>query len=130
MMPGTHEDRKSSIDPAAIASLEELQEEGAPDFVADLIDSYLDEAPGRLSVIEAGIGSCDMIKVARACHILKGSSSNLGAERLSALCKDLEIKAATDQYKALPGACTKLIEEFANVRRELGNILARRPGHG
>lgn len=126
-MPDTHQDRKPSVDPEMIASLRELQEEGQPDFLGDLIAAYLGEAPARLSAIENGIASADMIKVMRACHLMKGSSLNLGATRFAGMLKDLEIKAATDQFTVMAGAWAKALEEFAMVERELKNLVGTPP---
>jgi HPt (histidine-containing phosphotransfer) domain-containing protein len=122
MMQIGPENRKPSIEPGMIAALRELQEAGEPDFLADLIDIYLEEIPTRLSAIGKAIAARDMRTVALICHRMKGSSANLGAERLSQLCKDLEIKAATDQIAAIPTAWAKVQDEFENARRELAAI--------
>ena len=79
-----------SVDLAILASFDEAQEDGEPDFVVELIDLYLAEAPRFFSSIREGLASHDWLTAKRAAHTLRGSSSNLGILQMAAIAGTLE----------------------------------------
>jgi HPt (histidine-containing phosphotransfer) domain-containing protein len=102
-----------------LSRLQELVEETDFEFVIELIDIYLNEAPKQIQAIAAAL-------TARACpalmiiaHTLKGSSLNLGARQLGALCLKLEELGRAG--KSIPeGTGTAEIEsEYENVKKTL-----------
>jgi HPt (histidine-containing phosphotransfer) domain-containing protein len=83
-------DCTEAVDAAVLADLEEMQEEGGPSFVAELIGLYLEDAPRKLAQMRASARAADDAALRRAAHGLKGSSSNLGAFGVAAVCVELE----------------------------------------
>ena len=81
------------IDLQILQSLRELDDEDEPDFLADLINIYLTDAPRYLGDIKVAISTSDAASLKVASHTLKSSSANLGAMLLSELCKELEMMA-------------------------------------
>jgi len=72
----------------------------------ELIQSFIDEAPGLLADLKAGLGDTDLL--GRAAHTLKSSAADFGAITLSELCSVLErqckqqsIENAEDQVKKI-----------------------------
>jgi HPt (histidine-containing phosphotransfer) domain-containing protein len=57
-----------------------------PAFLAELIDTYLDDAPSLLAAMRSG----GTEELRRAAHTLKSNSATFGARRLAELCRRLE----------------------------------------
>jgi HPt (histidine-containing phosphotransfer) domain-containing protein len=80
-----------AVDASVLADLEEMQEEGEPDLVAELIGLYLRDAPRKLASMREAEAGGDAASLRRAAHSLKGSSASLGAFGVAALCGELEL---------------------------------------
>ena len=80
-----------AVDASVLADLEEMQEEGEPDLVAELIGLYLRDAPHKLASMREAEAGGDAASLRRAAHSLKGSSASLGAFGVAALCGELEL---------------------------------------
>ena len=76
------------IDPDAF---NELQEAAGDDFVAELIDTFLDEAPGMFAALRGSLASGDADGFRRAAHSLKSNSNTFGAFAMGALARDIEL---------------------------------------
>ena len=73
-----------------LQNLRELDDEEDPDFLGELIQIYLLDAPQHLAAMKEAIflGDADSLKLAS--HTLKSSSANLGAVSFSEVCRELE----------------------------------------
>jgi HPt (histidine-containing phosphotransfer) domain-containing protein len=60
-------------------------------FVRDLVDTYLSETPEQLDSIRGAVVAGDAAALIRPAHTLKSSSATLGAMRLSAAGRELEM---------------------------------------
>jgi HPt (histidine-containing phosphotransfer) domain-containing protein len=60
-------------------------------FVRELIESYLAEAPAQVEGIATAVAASDAAALVRPAHTLKSSSATLGALRLSAVARRLEL---------------------------------------
>lgn len=78
------------LDEEVLAGLRELQIEGEPDLLRELLDLFLVDTPGNLDAIRSAIAARNPDALRRAAHSAKGSSANLGATVLAKACKDLE----------------------------------------
>ncbi|HRD74449.1 MAG TPA: response regulator [Hyphomicrobiaceae bacterium] len=95
-----------------------------PELLRRLIRTYLDYAPKAISDLKTANDAKDMLSLKMVAHSLKSSSANLGAQRLSALCKDLEgASNAKDEVRASALAVT-IVDEFAVVRARLEQMAA------
>jgi len=116
------------IDPVIIAGLRQLRMPGKSDALSDLIDLFLQEAPGRLEVIEKAItnpGVNSMALTINGAAALKGSAVNLGARNLAALCDEIEQSAKTGLLSDAAPLVDKAKHEFGRVREALARIKAR-----
>jgi|ERR1041384_365346 HPt (histidine-containing phosphotransfer) domain-containing protein len=107
-----------TVDLAILASFDEAQEEGESDFVVELIDLYLEEAPRFFSSIREGLVTNDWLTAKRAAHSLRGSSSNLGILQMALIAGALEHLTANQDASAaefLQG----LEDEFTRVEEIL-----------
>ncbi len=81
---------EAPLDPKTLDGLRELQRKGAPSLLAKLIRLYLQSAPALIEELRSSIERRDPEALRNAAHSLKSSSANIGALRLSALCKEVE----------------------------------------
>ncbi len=102
-----------------LARLRELEQETDFEFVTELIDIYINEAPKQIQAMTAALIAQTFPTLMITAHTLKGSSLNLGARQLGALCLKLEELGRAG--KAIPeGTSTSEIEtEYENVKTML-----------
>jgi len=101
-----------TIDPATFA---ELQDTAGADFVAELVGTFLEEAPQMLAELrDAGAdGAAERFR--RAAHTLKSNSQTFGATRLGTLARDLELGGLPGDA----GALDALDAEYGRVAEAL-----------
>ncbi len=68
----------------------ELQAAAGAEFVAELIGTFLEEAPGLLVELRSAAAQGDADRYRRAAHSLKANAQTFGATSLGALARDLE----------------------------------------
>jgi HPt (histidine-containing phosphotransfer) domain-containing protein len=78
----------AAIDPHAF---DELQANAGADFVAELVDTFAEEAPPLVAELRGALAAGAAERFRRAAHSLKSNSSTFGAHRLAALARDLEL---------------------------------------
>ncbi len=86
------------IDERQLASLEKLAS-GAPGMFDTILDEYLATADRTEREIQQALESGDARALERGAHSLKGSSGQMGAVALMAVCKELETAASRDDVK-------------------------------
>ena len=90
-----------------------------PEFLAELIDSYLDNARSLLQEIYTSFAQKNFESMTRTVHTLKSSSSVIGADDLSNLCRDLETNLRNQNYEDLDIKLSKIADEYSSVQSEL-----------
>ncbi len=99
--------------------LEELKMVMEDEFTA-LMDTFLSESERQFAEAQGAWQSNDLEALRRHAHSLKGSSGNVGAVGLQALCADLEYSARDGAVDAIPALIDKvsvqLVEVSAAVR--------------
>jgi two-component system sensor histidine kinase/response regulator len=117
-----------TLDERALAGLRELQQEGEPDFVGELIELFLHDAPPQLAALRDAIEEEDADSVERISHTLKGSSGSMGAKTMAEICAELQDVGASGDLSRAPELFGRLEEEFGRVRAALEEVLARSRG--
>lgn len=85
-------DTAPAIDIKIIESLQSmLGEDGGQEIFADILDSYLEDAPQRIEALNNAILNQDAVALQKAAHALKSASATLGAILLSQICSELEV---------------------------------------
>lgn len=87
-----------------------------------LIDTFIQDSHDRIAVLRNVIGGTNADAIRRAAHSFKGSSSNIGANHLTALCSTLENKAMSNNFKQLDQDLQKIEAEFALVKELLSAL--------
>jgi PAS domain S-box-containing protein len=111
----------SPIDPAAMETIQALENNDSPGLVTRLVEVYLKSSPELVDSMRHAVASADAETIERSAHSLKSSSATLGALELAEFCNRLEQigrDAATDQAAEV-FAC--LEAEFDRVRRALSD---------
>ena len=119
-VPGTEAGEAHAEDPLdrqVILGLRGLQGEHETDIVAELAGMFLDDARPRLSELEEAVRGGDAPTVGRLAHTLKGSSANMGARGMSALCARLEDAGAAGDLTSGFVLVQQLKKEFSRVDR-------------
>jgi HPt (histidine-containing phosphotransfer) domain-containing protein len=99
-------DHNQIVDLDVLNAFEDLQDEGEPDLIVELIDLYLGDLPKRVAEIHQAITANEWIPTTRAAHRLKGSSANLGISRVAKVCERLE----QIEQEELPQQATEILK--------------------
>jgi PAS domain S-box-containing protein len=114
--PKEESDGGELLDAAVLAGLREL---GDADLVADLAGMFLGDAESRLATLREALEGGDAEALERTAHTLKGSSGNMGATRMAAICAELQEIGASGDLGRVPELLARLEEEFWRVRPAL-----------
>jgi HPt (histidine-containing phosphotransfer) domain-containing protein len=96
------------------------------EFVAELVDEFLQDAPRQLESLRQATISGDATVAVRAAHTLKGNSRSFGATQLASICQDAETAAAEGDLEAVRSRLDAIDGEWQTVSAEL---IALRDGH-
>ena len=105
-----------TIDRATFTALGEL---AGAEFVPELVDTFLEEAPSMLADLRDAFDRRDAGRFRRAAHSLKSNSHTFGALRLGAMAKTLELEGLD---AAGPDALDALAAEYAAVAAALRTL--------
>jgi len=102
------------LDPVALNRL--LQVVGdSREVLAELIDSFLEDAPELLQTMTAAAQTGDAKSLRRAAHTLKSNSADFGALELCDLCKELEARAKNEDLANAELLVEDIIEQYNRV---------------
>ncbi len=107
------------IDRTRLEALRSLQRHGDQNFFARVIEKYLIESQELLNDICTALAACDVVAAKRASHTLKSISAQVGAIRLSTVCKKVENLHALPPSKDADALLGELKVEYESARSEL-----------
>jgi HPt (histidine-containing phosphotransfer) domain-containing protein len=113
------EDFSDVIDRSVLASLRELQDEGDPDIIAEVGGLFIKHSPDKVNAIMQSVEHGDAKGLQIAAHGLKSSSAYVGAMRLSALAKELEMMGRSNSLDGASELAQRLKTEFIKVMKVL-----------
>ncbi|MCC8988171.1 MAG: response regulator [Candidatus Contendobacter sp.] len=111
------------LDPATLTALRALQTPRKPDFLAQIIGIYLNNAPQLVGAIETAYADDQRELLLRAAHTLKSSSANIGALDFATHCCAIETAARAGQPEQTAGQIQTLRAEFNRVETALHAVL-------
>ncbi len=110
----------SSIDRA---TFDELRQMSGAEFINELIDTFLEDAPKLLAELKTARAAGEADSFRRAAHSLKSNAATFGADSLSQLAKELEslgrenrLSETGDQLEALEEALASACEELKGLK--------------
>lgn len=107
------------IDPKALHELQDMLGEPASEALAEVINSYLENAPKLIEAICTAVSCQDTASLQQAAHTLKSSSAALGATHLSQLCEELEEIGRSSTVASEVGKVSQLETEYEMVKTNL-----------
>ncbi|CUH45844.1 Hpt domain-containing protein [Ruegeria atlantica] len=69
----------------------ELKDATGDEFAAELVNTFLDEAPGMIAELKAAADASDLEGYRRAAHSIKSNANTFGATRLAELARKIEL---------------------------------------
>jgi HPt (histidine-containing phosphotransfer) domain-containing protein len=109
---------RTAVDNAVLRELRESVGDD-PEFLAELIDEFLQDAPAQLESLREAATSGDATRARRAAHTLKGNSRTFGAGQLASLCQEAEASAGLGDLDAVLSRVDAIDHELGRVRAEL-----------
>jgi HPt (histidine-containing phosphotransfer) domain-containing protein len=104
------------------ATLEALKETTGAEFVRELIDAFLQEAPGMVSELRAALGRADIEAFRRTAHSLKSNANTFGALGFGAMARELELGGIAKAGERDGAPLDALAEEYARVAAALTEL--------
>lgn len=111
------------INAAKLEELRQLADPDDPDVLADIINTYLEGAPGLISKLSDAIHSGLIEQSAKAAHALKGSSREVGADALAALCQNVENGGKQGSLTGMESILEEIHVEFGLASAEFHQVL-------
>ena len=114
------------LHPAALDRLARLVGD-RPEDLEQLIESFLESAPGLLEDLRRGVEAGDPARVRLAAHTMKSSAKDFGAERLAEMCGELESLGQAGLLRDALGKVARTEAEYRQVQNTLRReMVARR----
>lgn len=101
----------------------ELKQMSGAEFINELIDTFLDDAPKMTLELKSALSANDADSFRRAAHSLKSNAATFGASQLAEMSKELEmlgrenkLHETGDRLKALEEAMQSACEELKGLK--------------
>jgi HPt (histidine-containing phosphotransfer) domain-containing protein len=120
-------DGSPALDPATIDTLRQLNDEGQPDVLTEVLGLFLADAPARLEAIAMSARAGDRLALQRAAHTLKGACGAIGAFALEEACRALEHMSKGDRFDDVPAGLVAVDREYARVQEAIAEVLRGNP---
>jgi len=92
---------------------------GDEEFIADLVSTYVSEGSGHFAAMQAAADEGDAAAIVRPAHTLKSSSAALGAMRLSAIARDIEMAGRAGTTEGLSERVTEARQAWDDTLKEM-----------
>jgi histidine phosphotransfer protein HptB len=108
-----HDMSAPPIDHAVFA---ELQQTAGADFVVELVDTFIEEAPSMLAEMRASLAAGAADRFRRAAHSLKSNAQTFGATALAAQARVLELGGLPADALGIDAAQAELATVAAQLK--------------
>ena len=102
-------------------ALDELKDVMGDEFSL-LISTFVDDSTVRLETIKEAVLSGEPDAIRRTAHSFKGSASNMGAVRLTELCRSLEELGHEGKSEGANSLYEDLVVEYQQVQQALNQL--------
>jgi HPt (histidine-containing phosphotransfer) domain-containing protein len=110
---------EATLDHKAIDAIRAIP---APDLLKRMIRLYDEHTPRLIQEGRAAIDAQDAQRLSVAAHELKSSSANLGAQRLTRLCRECEHAAKRGELPLASAAWLQAADEYQVFRAALNSL--------
>jgi len=104
-------------------TFEELKQMSGAEFINELIDTFLDDAPRMMQDLKSALQANDVDSFRRAAHSLKSNAATFGAGPLAELAKGLEslgrenkLSETGDRLQSLEDAVQTACDELKGLK--------------
>ena len=95
---------------------------GDPELLQEILDYFMEMAPQQLDDLESVLAAGDVDAVDLQAHSMKGGAANVGAVRLSAAARELEMLAKAGGLEGGQEVFARMREEFAALQQAVPRI--------
>ncbi len=106
------------------AIFSELRETTGSEFMIELIDTFLSDAPGLIADLRKSLAENNAELFRRSAHSLKSNSSTFGALALANQARELENLGRNNQLASTEDKLAQLMDEYGQVELALKNLRA------
>jgi histidine phosphotransfer protein HptB len=104
------------------ATFEALKQTAGAEFVLELVDTFLQEAPSMLADLRRALEAKDAEKFRRTAHSLKSNSNTFGALTLGTLARELELGGVAKVIESDGQPLDALAQEYSRVAAALTEL--------
>ena len=113
----------NALDRAVLESFRQLNQDGEPDVLVEVLGLFLEDAPARLDAMTAAVAAGDGPALQRAAHGLKGAAGTIGARSLQAACRELEEMGKHNRLESATAGLDLMRREYERVKAEIDHLL-------
>ncbi|HEY5872935.1 MAG TPA: response regulator, partial [Gaiellaceae bacterium] len=115
----SRESARASLEASAIESLRGL---GGEEFLAEVIDAFLSDAPTLVLALRTTHEQGDTEGLRRAAHTLKSNGQTFGAGGFAELCRELELRARRDELDGTADLVDRIEREYRALEKALAAL--------
>jgi signal transduction histidine kinase/CheY-like chemotaxis protein len=115
---------EETIDTSVVQAFRNTLGSDADQFLAQLIELYLEETPSLLQLMDAAVTQSDATTMKQSAHTLKSSSASLGAITLSKLFEQLESLGNSQTTAGAREIMAQVESEYERVKTAWQKIIA------
>jgi PAS domain S-box-containing protein len=104
------------------AALQNLRDIGGDEFIAEVVEVFLADAPALITTLRSSLGQQDTEELRRAAHTLKSNGATLGAAAFAELCRTVEHQARDGRLDGVSGLVDRIEQEFQTLQEALPSL--------
>jgi PAS domain S-box-containing protein len=108
-----------NLDAAALQNLREL---GGDDFLVEVVDAFLADAPALIATLRSSFDQLDVDQLRRAAHTLKSNGATLGAGDFADLCRTVEQHAKDGRLEGVSQLIDRIRDEYETLEELLTSL--------
>ena len=97
------------------AALQNLRDLGGVEFLAEVVDVFLADAPALITSLRSSLERQDTEELRRAAHTLKSNGSTLGATAFAELCRTVEQHAKDGRLDGVSQLVDRIEQEYRTL---------------
>ncbi len=107
------------ITPETLKTFLAIEARGEKNFAREILQIFCENAEKQISILQAELQKRDAKSIAHLAHHLKGSSTNVGLEKLTGLFEDLQNQADSENWQRITDLITEIIENFEFIKQRI-----------
>jgi HPt (histidine-containing phosphotransfer) domain-containing protein len=116
------EDSSESEVSLEAAALKQLRDLGGDEFIAEVVDIFLADAPALIASLRSALDGQDTEELRRAAHTLKSNGSTFGAVAFSELCRTVEQRAKEGRLDGVSELLDRIEREYKVLQEALASL--------